>query len=99
MHGISGRENTEIAWSPGGLIAGRAARGTLRHARGERWWEVRRPRSTCEAAEEHRATGGGGGGGKGAGRGERGQQNACRTQSRTRRVKCAWSRAPSGVGG
>src|SRR4051812_25576271 len=100
MHGIFGRENREIPWSPGGLIARRAARGTLRrHARDGRSWEVRRPRSTGEAAEQNRAAGGGGGGGKGAGRGERGQQNACRTQSRDGRVKCAGARASSGSGG
>src|SRR5215210_5876206 len=99
MHGISTRENREIPRSPGGLIAGRAARGTLRrYARDARSWEVRRPRSTCEAAEQRRRAGDGGGGGKGAGRGERGQQNAYRTLGRTRRVKCAGSRAPSGDG-
>ena len=47
MYGISMRENGEIAWLPGRLIAGRAARGTpRRHARDGRSWEFRRPRST-----------------------------------------------------
>ena len=73
----------------------RAARGTLRRqALDERPREVRRPRSTCEAAEQARLARGGGGGGKGAGQGERGQQNASRTQSRARRAQCAGSRAP-----
>jgi hypothetical protein len=67
MYGISSRENREVPWSPGGLIAGRAARGTPRRiARDERSWEVRRLRSTCEAAEQARFGGCGGGGGKAA---------------------------------
>ena len=52
-------------------------------------WEVGRSRSTCEAAEQGRASGRGGGGGKGAGQGEHGQQNASRTQGRARRAQCA----------
>src|ERR1019366_5077239 len=48
-------------------------------------------RSTCEAAEQRRATGGGGGGGKGAGQGEHGGPNTSRTQCRNRRVKRARS--------
>ena len=109
MRGSSVRENREVPWSPvvwsmmprpgwfaGWQIGGRrVVRGThSRDALDERLWEVRRPRSTCEAAEQRRRAGGGGGGGKAAGRGERGQQNAHRTQSRGRRVKCAGSRAP-----
>ncbi len=43
-----------------------AAPGSLRtHAGDERTWEVGRPRSTWEAAEQSRETGRGGGGGKG----------------------------------
>src|SRR3954447_5812776 len=100
MYGISSRENREVPWLPGGLIVGRAVRGTLRrNARDERSWEVRRLRSTCEAAEQPRGGGCGGGGGKAAGRGERGQQNASRTQGRDRRVKCTGVRALSGSGG
>src|SRR5206468_1871687 len=84
-------------WHDGGW---RAVGGTpRRQAPDERRREVRRLRSTCEAAEQHRRAGGGGGGGKGAGQGKRGQQNASRTQSRARRVKCAWSRAPQGAVG
>jgi hypothetical protein len=61
----------------------RAARGRLRpYVRDVRSWEVGLPHSTGEAAEQGRVSGCGGGGGKGAARGERGQQNALRTQSR-----------------
>ena len=73
----------------------RDARGTLRrYALDGRAREVGQARSTCEAAEQRRASGRGGGGGKGPAQGERGQQNATRTQSRARRVKCAGPRAP-----
>ena len=83
-------------WLAGWQIGGwRDARGTLRrYALDERAREVGQARSTCEAAEQRRASGRGGGGGKGPAQGERGQQNASRTQSRARRVKCAGPRAP-----
>jgi len=83
-------------WLAGWQVGGwRDARGTLRrYALDERAREVGQARSTCEAAEQRRASGRGGGGGKGPAQGERGQQNASRTQSRARRVKCAGSRAP-----
>src|SRR6266496_3702467 len=51
--------------------------------------------STCEPAEQGRASGGGGGGGKRPGQGERGQRTTPRTQSRPERAKRAGSRAPS----
>ena len=54
-------------------------------------WEVGRPRSTCEPVEQRCGCGRGDGGGKGVGQGEQGQQNAFRTQGRTRRVQCAGS--------
>jgi hypothetical protein len=75
MHGISMRENREIPRAPVPWCQGRAARERPRpQALDERSWEVRRPRSTCEVAEQRRAKlGRGGGGGKGAGQGERGQ--------------------------
>ena len=52
---------------------------------------------TCEAGEQRRASGRGVGGGKAPSQGEHGQQNASRTQSRIRRVKCAGSCASSGT--
>jgi len=73
----------------------RDAGGTpRRYALDERAREVGQARTTCEAAEQRRASGRGGGGGKGPAQGERGQQNASRTQSRARRAKCAGPRAP-----
>ena len=76
-----------IALPPGTV---RAARGRLRpHARDARSWEVGLPRSTGEAVEQGRCSGCGDGGGKGAARGERGQHNTLRTQSRVRCVQCA----------
>ena len=70
-------------------------RGSVRGALGN-WRPYRdQARSTCEGAEQRRASGRGGAGGKGPARGERGQQNAPRTQSRARRAKCAGWRAPN----
>jgi hypothetical protein len=70
----------------------RAARGRRKpYARDVRSWEVGLPRSTCEAAEQRRASGHGGGGGKEAARGERGQRHVPRTQSRIWHVKGAGS--------
>jgi hypothetical protein len=92
--------------APSGMVRGvvdrgsRAARGTLRrYALDARPREVRQARSTCEPAEQARGTGGGGGGGKGPARGEHGQANTSRTQSRIWRVKRTGSCAPDRRGG
>jgi hypothetical protein len=84
-------------WFAGWQIGGwRDARGTLRrHALDARPREVGQAHSTCEGAEQRRASGRGGAGGKGPARGECGQQNASRTQSRERRAKCAGRYAPN----
>ena len=86
-----------LGWFAGWQIGGwRDAGGTLRrYALDERPWEVGQAHSTCEGAEQRRDSGRGGAGGKGPARGECGQQNASRTQSRARRVKCAGSHAPN----
>ena len=86
-----------LGWFAGWQIGGwRDAGGTLRrYALDERPWEVGQAHSTCEGAEQRRDSGRGGAGGKGPARGECGQQNASRTQSRARRAKYAGSHAPN----
>src|SRR5487761_146413 len=83
MYGSFMRENRESPCSPVSMIGGRAARGRPRpQARDERGWAETPPRSTYEAGEQGRVSGGGVGGGKGAGQGEHGQPSALRTQCR-----------------
>ena len=73
-----------------------AAPGSSRtHAGDERTWEVGRPRSTWEAAEQSRETGRGGGGGKGAGQGEPAQAQRAPDTEPGRRAK----RARAGTSG
>jgi hypothetical protein len=55
MYGSSLRENREIPSLPVAVIGWRAVWATLRrYSQDERGWEVRRSRSTCEAAEQCR---------------------------------------------
>src|SRR2546426_1601601 len=73
-----------------------AAPGSSRtHAGDERTWEVGRPRSAWEAAEQSRETGGGGGGGKGAGQGEPARAQRAPDTEPGRRAKRARA-GPSG---
>src|SRR5207237_5523378 len=75
MCGNTLRENREGPCSPAGM-AQQVVSGSLRtHADDARTWEVGRSRSTREALEQNRATGGGEGGGKGIGQRETASAN------------------------
>jgi RNA-directed DNA polymerase len=80
----------------GRRLGGPRGEGQWPQALDERPPGVRQPRSTCEAGEQRRGTGGGAGGGKAAGQGERGPaKRAPDAEPGPWRVKCAGSCAPS----